>query len=159
MIRIAKADELGELIDIIRRSFQDVSIDKSIENSFGQIIGKPWHERKAADIKRDCALNPEGVFVKVIDGKIAGFITTFLDRDSSTGRIPHLAVSPEFQGKGIGSELLAFALQYIKISGMKLMRIEVLAQNKKALEMYTKAGFKKIAEQLHLAMPSDDFKG
>jgi len=159
MTRVARADEVIELIDIIRRSFTDVSIDKAIEDSFGNIIGKAWHERKAADIKRDCTLNPEGIFVKVIDGKIAGFITTFLDKDSSTGRIPHLAVSPEYQGKGVGKELLNHTLKYIKQSGMKLMRIEVLSHNKAALAMYTKAGFKKMSKQLHLAMLSDKYKG
>jgi ribosomal protein S18 acetylase RimI-like enzyme len=159
MIRKARPDETDELVGIVRRSFEKVSIDKSVEDAFGQIIGLAWHERKAADIRRDCGLNPDGIFVKEIDGKLAGFITTFLDKDASTGRIPHLAVDPAFQGKGVGKELLTRAMTYIKSSGMKLMRIEVLAHNAAALEMYKKAGFIEVAKQLHLAMPSDRFKG
>jgi ribosomal protein S18 acetylase RimI-like enzyme len=159
MIRVASPSETDVLVDIVKKSFEKVSIDKAIEDSFGQIIGKAWHERKAADIRRDCALNPEGIFVKVADGRIAGFVTVYLDREASTGRIPHLAILPEYQGKGFGRELLFHALKYIKASGMKLMRIEVLSHNKAALEMYLKAGFKEVSKQLHLAMPSDNFKG
>ena len=157
MIRIAKPEETSELIDIIRRSFSEVSIDKTIEDNFGQIISRPWYERKAMDIKRDVTMNPEGIFVKVVDGKIAGFITTALDRDFSTGRIPHLAILPAYQGKSIGKELINHALKYIKASGMKLMRIEVLAHNGKAKKMYEGLGFKEMSVQLHLAMPSESY--
>ena len=158
MIRKALPEETSELIDIIRRSFTDVSIDKAIEDNFGELIGKPWYERKAMDIRRDAAMNPEGIFVKVVDGVIAGFVTTALDRDFSTGRIPHLAILPSFKGKGIGKELLNHALKYIKASGMKLMRIEVLAHNGKAKRMYQELGFKEMSVQLHLAMPSESYK-
>ena len=158
MIRTASPGEIAVLIDIIRITFEKVSIDKSIEDHFGNLIGKPWIDRKAVDIRRDLSQNPEGVFVKVLDGKIAGFITIAFDRDFSTGRIPHLAVLPEFQGKGIGKELLHHALQYIKDSGMKLMRIEVLAHNKGAFKLNREFGFEEVAEQLHLAMPVSKYK-
>ncbi len=158
MIRTAKPEELDALIEIIRITFEKVSIDKSIEDHFGQLTGMPWIDRKAADIRRDLAQNPQGVFVKVVDEKIAGFITTAIDRDFSTGRIPHLAVLPEYQGKGIGKELLHYALQYIKASGMKLMRIEVLAHNKGAFKLYREFGFEEVSAQLHLAMPVSKYK-
>ena len=153
MIRIAKPEEIGALIEIIRITFEKVSIDKSIEDHFGRLTGTPWINRKAVDIRRDLAQNPQGVFVKIVDNKIAGFITTVIDSEFSTGRIPHLAVLPEYQGKGIGKELLRHALQYIKDSGMKLMRIEVLAHNKGALKLYREFGFEEVSTQLHLAMP------
>jgi ribosomal protein S18 acetylase RimI-like enzyme len=159
MIRAARADEADELVDIVRRSFEKVSIDKSIEDTFGPVTGLKWHERKAMDIRRDIAVNFSGVFVAETGGKIAGFVTVILDKAANTGRVSHLAVSPEHQGKGFGKSLLYHALKYIKGSGMKLMRIEVLAHNANAREMYLKAGFKEVAKQLHLAMPSDNFKG
>jgi ribosomal protein S18 acetylase RimI-like enzyme len=157
MIRTARPEEVDELVDIVRRSFADVSIDKAIEETFGRVIGMAWHERKALDIKRDVKLNPEGIFVRLEKGIIAGFITTAVDRDSGTGRIPHLAVLPEYQGKGIGKALLNHALRFLKTSGAKMMRIEATATNKKALELYVKTGFKEVSRQVYLAMPSEKF--
>lgn len=152
MIRLCKNEEYGVLIEILRESFAVGSIDKRIEDRFGKIIGCEWWERKEVDIKKEFEANPSGVFVFEIDGKLAGFITTSLDKRFSLGRVHTLAVSPKYQGAGFGTKLLKYALEVFKTNKMKLARIEVLEDNPNAYELYKKLGFEPTAKQVVLAM-------
>lgn len=61
-----------------------------------------------------------------------------------------LYVVPEFRGKGIGSELLKKALERIRSRGFKQVRIGVLSQNARALNLYEKFGFKEVLKTLVL---------
>jgi ribosomal protein S18 acetylase RimI-like enzyme len=150
MIRAVKENEVKTLFEIVKITFKGISIDENIEKTFGKVIGKDWWERKAEDIQRDFDADPLGVFVEEIDGKIAGFITTFSDSKNNTGRIPHLAVLPGYQGKGIGRKLLEHSFAHFKKQGLKLARIEVLVNNANAHKLYTKMGFKEVAGTIHL---------
>ena len=58
-----------------------------------------------------------GVFVAEVDGEIAGYITTRLNRSTQIGGIPNLAVLPEFQRRGIGRQLIEKALAYLQAGG------------------------------------------
>ena len=153
MIRLARKSELDAYIEIIRLTFEKISIDKNIERSFGKIIPLKWWERKGLDIKRDFNANPKGFFVKEFDGKIAGFIATHIEKESRTGKISHLAIHPNFQRKGFGSELMDYALSFMRTNGMKICRIEATDTNDAAIKLYKKIGFKPVSVQIHLTKP------
>jgi ribosomal protein S18 acetylase RimI-like enzyme len=152
MIRLCKKEEFDDLVEILRLSFEKASIDKKIEDMFGNLIGIPWWKRKSIDVRNEFYLNPDGVFVKIIEGKIVGFITTIISKESNTGRIQTLAIHPNYQRKGIGTELINHALKYFKKEGLKLARIDVKESNISAFELYKKLGFKEVARQINLAM-------
>ncbi|MFH1073922.1 MAG: GNAT family N-acetyltransferase [Candidatus Firestonebacteria bacterium] len=141
MIRVCKKKEYVTLVEILRDSFAIGSIDKRIEDKFGKIIGFDWWERKSADIIKEAKANPSGVFVYEIDGKIAAFMTTYMDEKFSYGKVFTLAVVPKHQGKGLGTLLLKYAEKVFKKNKMKLMRINVLEDNPRAYELYKKLGF------------------
>ncbi|MEG6615192.1 N-acetyltransferase [Peptococcaceae bacterium 1198_IL3148] len=69
-------------------------------------------------------------YVKEVDGKIVGFISLIDDY------IGALFVSPEYQGKGAGSELISKAR-----SLRKELTVEVYKDNIKAQQFYQKCGF------------------
>ncbi len=58
------------------------------------------------------------------------------------GAVIHiLAVSPDSQGKGIGSEMIREAVNLAKINGMKAIRLDALASNTPAHGIYKRLGF------------------
>ncbi len=155
-IRPFQPADLPRVQQITIDSFEGVSIDRNIETRFGLIDGKDWRERKARDVTTDCQVQPEGVFVAEEDGQVVGYITTRIDRFTSIGRIPNLAVDPEFRALGIGSKLIEHAIEYIRSEGMALAKIETLVQNERGQALYPRFGFEEVARQIHFVMKLKD---
>lgn len=63
--------------------------------------------------------------------------------------IHRLAVHPEYQGRGLGKELLRFAEERARSSGGTSIRIDVFTLNEGALGMYRRAGFAEVGEICH----------
>ncbi|NTW15991.1 MAG: GNAT family N-acetyltransferase, partial [Syntrophaceae bacterium] len=60
------------------------------------------------------------VWVAEADGKVVGLIAVEPNDKEKTSEVQFLAVHPEYQNHGIGTELNSFALQKMKDSGMKM---------------------------------------
>ena len=150
MIRAYCPADLETLREITVVCFEGVSIDQNIEERLGLIGGRDWRWRKARHIDADAeGENARGVFVGEIDGKIAGYVTARVDRESRVGQIPNLAVRPQHRGKGLGRELLQKALSYLREEGMECARIETLEQNPVGARLYPSEGFQEVARQIH----------
>ncbi len=61
--------------------------------------------------------------------------------DDKAAVIHILAVSPDYQGKGIGSEMVREAIKLAKEKGMLAIRLDALASNIPAHRMYERLGF------------------
>jgi ribosomal protein S18 acetylase RimI-like enzyme len=61
--------------------------------------------------------------------------------DNEAAVIHILAVSPDTQGKGIGSEMIREAIRLAKTCGMKAIRLDALASNTPAHKIYKTLGF------------------
>ena len=61
--------------------------------------------------------------------------------DNEVAVIHILAVSPDCQGKGIGSEMVREAINLAKEKGMQAIRLDALASNIPAHRMYERLGF------------------
>ncbi len=85
---------------------------------------------------------PSGFWVA--EGKeIIGFITG--SRQNKTARILMLAVDRQYRRKGVGNALLNRFIFEAKKEGMNSVFLEVRANNKGAIEFYTKRGFQIIS--------------
>jgi len=153
MIRPYRPDDRDALIDITVRAFDGVSIDQNIEARYGVVHGVPWQERKARHIEFDIAANPAGILIFELDGRVVGYITCRFDRHTLIGWIPNFAVAPDCQGQGIGKQLLAAAIDYLRSHGMGYVRIETLEQNRRCTALYPKLGFHELARQIHYILP------
>lgn len=140
------------LKDITAHTFAEVSIDRNIEKQFGLINGTDWAWRKRRHIDWDCDAQPDGILVAEEDGRIIGYITTRFDQETKVAWIPNMAVEPEFQGRGIGRQLIEAALDLSRQKGMKYAKIETLAQNPVGQHLYPSCGFKEVARQVHFFM-------
>ncbi len=153
MIRLYQPRDLDRLKEITAICFEHVSIDRKIEEKFGRLGGRDWRWRKLrhidADVEGDHA---HSVFVCEEDGAVVGYITTRLDHQSKIGWIPNLAVLPQYQGKGLGRQLMDKALEHLRANNMECAKIETLAHNEVGSQFYPSVGFEEITRQIHYAM-------
>ena len=64
-----------------------------------------------------------------------------LVEDDKVAVIHILAVSPDYQGTGIGSEMIREAIRLAQTNGMKAIRLDALASNTPAHKIYNALGF------------------
>jgi ribosomal protein S18 acetylase RimI-like enzyme len=69
-------------------------------------------------------------------------------------RIHYLGVLPSHRQKGIGSALIAAALDYIRTESGQVVHLDVIDGNTPAMNLYTKAGFVPYAASLGFAYAS-----
>lgn len=78
-------------------------------------------------------------------GKIIGAIA-IVGHSSIKAQLRWFIIHPEFRGIGLGKSLLNEALKYCREKGYKLIFLETTEEQKTAISMYVKAGFRKTAE-------------
>jgi ribosomal-protein-alanine N-acetyltransferase len=66
------------------------------------------------------------------------------------GMIAQIGVSPEFQHKGHGTQLLARGVEELKKAGAQQIVLETLPENSIAHKLYEKVGFQKNEVEGHL---------
>lgn len=153
MIRPYQTKDLQRLKEITAICFDGVSIDRNIEERFGLVGDRDWRWRKLRHIDDDVLGDrARGVFVWEQDGQVGGYVTTRIDPESKIGGIPNIAVDPALQGKGIGRQLLEYALEFMRTEGMECAKIETLAQNPIGSHLYPDVGFEEVAQQIHYVM-------
>ena len=152
-IRPYRPDDLAAVCEVTVASFGGVSIDRNIERQFGPVGGRDWTARKAREVERDCAAQPDGIFVAEADGAVVGYVTTRLDEFARIGRIPNLAVTESYRGRGVASDLIRHAVEWMRGRGMAMAKIETLEQNQRGQSLYPKLGFVEVARQIHYVMP------
>lgn len=81
-----------------------------------------------------------GLYVGEIDGEVIGKIDVSFDEHS--GFLYGFGVSPEYQGRGYGRQILACTIQEIRARGKTEIALEVSVTNKHALSLYQSCGFK-----------------
>jgi len=79
------------------------------------------------------------VVIAQSEGEILGFYVLSVVLDEA--ELEDIAVKPEQQGQGIGSDLLNDALKTAKLSAARLVRLEVRVGNARARHLYEKFGF------------------
>ena len=61
--------------------------------------------------------------------------------DNEAAVIHILAVNPDYQGSGVGTEMIREAINLSTYSGMKSIRLDALASNTPAHKIYERIGF------------------
>lgn len=113
-------DEMYELTILaftpIFTSFKEI-----LGNDIYTAIWPDWKAGKKKSIGKLCREDSQySTFVAESEGVVVGFITYDLNYETKTGTIQLLAVHPDHQCRGIGTELNKFALSKMKNSGMEM---------------------------------------
>lgn len=102
-----------------------------------------WRKSQKEVVEKGCTDENANTWVAVVDGNVVGFVAYELNEESKTGEVRLLAVHPEHQNQGIGTELNKFALQKLKDGGMKLAVVGTGGDkgHAPARRSYEKAGY------------------
>ena len=80
-------------------------------------------------------------FVAEVDGEVAGFIRTTLDREENRYYVSSIYVLPQHQSKGIGRELMKQAAAEARMHKLDRVWLGVMVQNRQALLWYEQMGY------------------
>jgi ribosomal protein S18 acetylase RimI-like enzyme len=120
------------------------SFERTLGRSIYALIWPDWRTSQRAAIETVCKEGGKTtVWVAELDGSVVGFLAYQLNGQDKTGEIVLLAVHPEYQNLGVGTELNEFALQKMRESGMKMARVETGGDpsHAPARRAYEKAGY------------------
>ncbi|PFH11366.1 DNA-binding MarR family transcriptional regulator [Collimonas sp. PA-H2] len=107
-----------------------------------------------ANYMRDFDAASERCWIAEKDGKVAGSVFV-VRHDETTAKLRMLYVEPSARGMGMGRRLVEECLHFAKFAGYKKMLLWTNSILVGARDIYTKAGFEKIAEESHHSFGKD----
>ena len=110
---------------------------------FKLLNGDDWRHRQQRDVEKVLADEKTEVWVAEIDGQVVGFVAAFLRVGEDMGEVYMLAVDPDSQNYGIGSQLTEVATNWIRESGLPLAVVSTGGDvgHAPARRTYEKAGY------------------
>src|SRR5438094_746076 len=95
-----------------------------------------WNQTPS-DWERFLRASPAGCFVAELDGRVCGTATTIV-YEGRFAWIGMVLVDPECRGRGIGTRLLARAIEYLDAVGVATLKLDATPQGR---PIYAKLGF------------------
>lgn len=140
---------ISDLADILRLS---VLAWEPVFTAWEKILGPQlypvaiypdWRKSQQEVVENICKDEKNTTWVAEVDGAVVGFIVYELNHSSKVGEVQLLAVHPDDQNHGIGTQLNLFALQKLKEGGMKLAVVGTGGDegHAPARKSYKKAGY------------------
>ncbi len=123
----------------------------------GELVADPYIEH----LHQKCAAEDGCVFVAHAGNEVCGFVAVQARvRSDGLDEIDHLyayvsdvVVLNEFRGRGIGRALLQRAERFALERGASVIRIDVLSENRGAMRLYRKLGFRDRLASLEKTLP------
>lgn len=108
-------------------------------------LSRPERGDDEATVERSIALG--GMMLVMCHGNEGGKIigTSWMTFDGRRIHLHHFGIAPASQGKGLSGILLKESLKFVKEKGYQV-KIEVHRNNKKAIQLYKKAGFEYLGD-------------
>ena len=79
---------------------------------------------------------------KAVSGRqLSGFVDFEIDSSGELGKLNGLEVKDKFRARGIGKELLKFAVEFLESAGCRRIQLLVKEKNEKAKLLYKEFGF------------------
>ncbi len=123
---------------IRKMHIEDVEAVHDIETD---VFSLPW-SRQA--FETELTDNHMAAYFAMVEGsalEIIGYIGTWIIIDEA--HITTIAVKEDYQGMGLGSRLLEYAMTEMMARGVKRMTLEVRVSNTRAITMYENYGFRR----------------
>tara|TARA_B100000767_G_C19651293_1_gene486846 strand:- start:256 stop:744 length:489 start_codon:yes stop_codon:yes gene_type:complete len=126
----------------------DIKINKMLEIDIPNVVSiernsydYPWNE----NIFRDCLLSGYTSVVVKKANLIVGY--AILSSAVDEAHILNFCIDEDYRSLGFGDQLLDYLIDQSKASGTKKIFLEVRPSNVKAIALYIKKGFEKIAKR------------
>ena len=99
-----------------------------------------WRQRRMRQIKEWYQDHYRETFVAVVDGNVVG-LAGYKPVEGKIGIIDNNAVDPEYQGRGISTELVKRVVEELRALGVERIKVKT-AHVPAAGRVYEKAGFR-----------------
>jgi len=148
-IRPVNDEDIAELVRLSLLAWEPVfvSFNQLLGGDIYQLIWPDWKTSQREAVESVCKDGEKTiVWVAEMEDEVRGFIAYVLDFKSKVGEVQLLAVHPDYQNLGIGTELNKFALEKMKASEMKMARVETGGDpsHAPARRSYEKAGYTRL---------------
>ncbi|MFN6519358.1 MAG: GNAT family N-acetyltransferase [Nostoc sp. CreGUA01] len=120
-------DQLDAVIRLSLRSWSPVfdSLQKAIDvDVYRSFYPDGWRVSQQKAVEDVCSATDTKVWVAIDSGSTVGFVPVKLHFESSLGEVYMIAVDPDYQRRGIGTALMEFALDWMKVAGMSVAMVE-----------------------------------
>lgn len=122
-IRVMRGEDIDAVVEIETQAFSS----PWRKETFAELIGRPTLEMLVMEHRE------EG---------IVGYAVVWCILDQ--GELANLAILPRMRSRGLGTRLLARAIEIARERGVETMFLEVRASNAHALELYRRFGFAQV---------------
>jgi GNAT superfamily N-acetyltransferase len=129
VVNIVDLIEFTEMIEIRRMIINDIQLGMKLSRQAG------WNQTEP-DWLRFLKMEPDGCFVAELAGRSVGTTNTCVF--DSTAWIAMVLVDVDFRGRGIGTKLLKYALDYLDERKVKTIRLDATSYGQ---PIYEKLGF------------------
>ncbi len=144
IIRPFKNSDMNYLITLTLLAFEPIfiSFEKILGSHIYANIYPDWRKRQTEGVEKISQDNKISLWVADVDEKVVGYIAFEIYEDA-TAEVQLLAVHPEYQNHGIGTQLNTFVLQKMKANGIKLVIVSTGGDESHApaRRSYEKAGY------------------
>ena len=149
MKRIIRPFEKNDIEKLVRLSLLAwIPVFDSFEVILGpkifELIWPDWRSSQEEGIEETCLSDEKStVIVADVNDEVVGFLAYESKPESQTGQVIFLAVHPDYQNRGIGTDLNNYALRDMKERGMRLAVVETGGDlaHAPARRSYEKAGY------------------
>jgi GNAT superfamily N-acetyltransferase len=110
---------------------------------FERLYGDDWRRQQARDVEKVLAADEMSVWVAEVNREVVGFVAAALRDESGIGEVSMVAVDPESQNGGLGTQLTDVATNWIREAGFSLALVSTGgdAGHAPARRTYEKAGY------------------
>lgn len=127
-LRLVREQDLSALEELDKEVFRDVAYSMVYLRSLYNTFRKTW-----------CVAEHKGILI--------GYALVGPDSDNTEAWLQGLAVSEQYQGRGLGGMLMSNALGMMMRAGVSDAYITVRPGNKAAYHLYDKFGFVQVGEE------------
>lgn len=146
LVRPVGEEDVEDLVRLSLLAWDPVF--RSFEHILGpaiyRLIWPDWRTSQREGVETVCRdRDKTPALLAELDGRVVGFVAYALNVQDSVGDVVLLAVHPDCQNRGIGTELNQAALEKMKAGGMKMARVETGGDpsHAPARRCYEKAGY------------------
>jgi len=112
---------MNDLITLTLLAFEPIfeSFEKILGPHIYPIIYPDWRKRQKEGVEKISQDSKISLLIAEADEKVVGYIAYEI-YDDDTAEVQLLAVHPDYQNRGIGTQLNSFVLQKMKAGGVKM---------------------------------------
>jgi ribosomal protein S18 acetylase RimI-like enzyme len=145
-IRLAEMSDHERLERMVIECFEPITWQKTLDETIEPLNGCDWRKRWRSRLQIIFAT--QVVLIGEADGQVAAMASATLDREAALGFIDVLAVAREFQGRGLGRDMLRGMIEHLRVAGMRYVHLDCLTNNQAGNALYESEGFMEAARQI-----------